>query len=197
MKSQSFAISKPFNRLQMFILAFFLLIFFSCKKDGTSNQQNSKDYYFEATLSDGRIFKVTDSYPPSLNSTAVLEGIVDVGITAEASTNDECRLPGDCFAWNCGIIAQKEGTYDPFLFIISTKEGADQYVYIANEIVWGTPQRDNLVKVTISKIERGTPAGPGSLEGAFSGTVFKQKYPFPNPEKPLQISGKFRLPLKK
>ena len=71
----------------LFTLVLFVIILFSCKKDGTINPQNSTAYYFEATLSDGRKINDKASYPHSPNSEIFVSATVGhVGINARGGT---------------------------------------------------------------------------------------------------------------
>jgi hypothetical protein len=183
--------------MQKFILAFFLLIFFSCKKDGTSNQQNSKDYYFEATLTDGKTFKVNDDKPTTPTSAIALTALLTAGpigeITTGSATNrNNCALGRDCFLWTFQVLTQNEGTFTPTIIAIISKEspGAEQFQYISTAGSASSPGKGN-VSVTISKVEKGTQ--PGSVEGTFSGTVMRAVSTAPDIETPVQVSGKFRL----
>jgi hypothetical protein len=176
---------------QKFILVFFIIIFFSCKKDGTPNQQSSKEYYFEATLSDGKTFKLKGAARAS-DYLFFSNSVADV-IGGEVYNNKSCTTPGDCFIWKFLLSVPKEGTYDPYDFSLYVREGADWYQY--HSTAPPNTSTKGKVSMTFSKVERGTRDKPGSLEGTFSGTVVRSLDTAPGIETPVQISGKFRLTL--
>jgi hypothetical protein len=187
---------------QRLILAFFLIIFFSCKKEETSNQQNSTEYYFEATLSDGRTFKIKDTDQTSASKFVLQAKLVriDMGATEtvmDGMVSDQNAHPvgHDFFGWTFILLnAEKEGAYNPNVMVLIAKEGAEHYSYTSRIGDATLPAMGN-VNLTISKIEAGTGTGYGVLQGTFSGTVIRERETVPNVETPIQISGKFRLAL--